>query len=444
MLKRQRNYRAEFEIGEKEGNQRIPRQELIIQPPFTLIGEVDTGIAHTSNRAKLQFINLSADNRDILYIDMWNRSNKYVRLKLYAGYGDNMPLIFKGDVFSCSSYKDGGSTEFITEMVTMTGFDIFRYGYINTTFTKGTKLEDIIKLCANDDKYEHVGYITPDILPLNRDRTFIGQPLDLIRREYSGYSVYVSNDEINILGDRDVVPGEILVFSDATGLLGSPRRGDGLVEWDSVFEPLVKIGQAVALNSSTLEWLNRAYKVVRVVHKFTISPSVCGRANTTITANIAYQDTQFRELKKPVQASYTKPPSKGKWRKPTDKGVITSPFGKRVKPNAKASSDHQGIDIGVNTGTPVYAVASGKVMFANRAELNGKYVTIDHGKIDNKDVSSWYLHHNEWLVAPGQVVSQGQLIAYSGNTGNMQGPHLHFAIKEGNSFVNPTKYIGTY
>lgn len=445
MQKLWRNYRAEFEIGiKKENNERIPQQELIISLPFTLIGEVDTGISHTSNKARLQFINLSPDNRDLLYMDMWNRSNKYIRLNLYAGYGDNLPLIFRGDVFRCSSYKEGGSTEFITEMETCTGFDIFRYGYMNVTFTKGTTLEDIIKYSTNNGEYERVGYITPDILPLNRDRTFIGQPIDLIRREYTGYSVFISNDGINILGDRDVVPGEVLIFSDDTGLLGSPRRGDGLVEWDSVFEPLVKIGQAVILNSSTLSWLNRAYKVLRVVHKFTISTTICGRATTHVTANLAGKEGNFQELKKPVQASYTKPPTKGKWRKPTDTGKITSPFGKRNKPNEKASSDHAGIDIGVNTGTPVYAVASGKVIFAAIKELNGKFVTIDHGKLDNKDVQSWYLHLNKLVVNPGQVVSQGQLIAYSGNTGNSKGPHLHFGIKEGSTWVNPTQYIGTY
>ena len=81
MQKLWRNYRAEFEIGiKKENNERIPQQELIISLPFTLIGEVDTGISHTSNKARLQFINLSPDNRDLLYMDMWNRSNKYIRL----------------------------------------------------------------------------------------------------------------------------------------------------------------------------------------------------------------------------------------------------------------------------------------------------------------------------------------------------------------------------
>lgn len=442
MQKLFRNYRAEFEIGDREGNKYIPRQELTIQLPFTLIGEVDTGISNSSNRARLQFINLSEDNKDLLYMDMWNRSRKYIRLNLYAGYGANMPLIFKGNVFSCSSYKEGGSTEFITEMLTETGGDIFRYGYMNTTYTAGTKLEDIIKYATNGDEYDHVGYITPDILPLKRDRSFIGQTLDLIKREYSGYNVFVSNDEINILGDRDVIPGEILVFNDKTGLLGSPRRGDGLIEWDTVFEPQLKIGQAVALSSSTLTWMNRTYKVLRVVHKFTISPNVCGKATTHVTANLAYQD--FRTLEKPARSSYAPPPTKGKWRKPTNIGRITSPFGKRAKPNEKASSDHAGIDIGVGIGTPVYAVASGKVLFAAIKALNGKFVTIDHGKIDNKDVSSWYLHLDRFVVNPGQTVSEGQIIAYSGNTGNSTGAHLHFGIKEGAAWVNPAKYIGVY
>lgn len=453
MLKRQRNYRAEFEIGERnENNELIPRQELIITPPFTLQFQTNTGINNTaSNTGQFQFINLSEDNKSLLWLDVWNFSKKYIFMRLYAGYGNNMPLIFAGFVYQCISYKDGGSTEFITELVTNNNGMMQDKEYMNVTFSKGTAFSDIIKVVTGNGKYVRAGYITPDIAPLKRDRTYIGQPIDLIQREQSGYDIFISNGEINVLGDRDVIPGEVQVISDESGLLGSPRRSQAWVEADMVFEPGLRAGQAIVLNSSTLPWMNRTYKIIEVKHKGVISPNTCGKLITTITMTIndGADEEGFKELKKEVQASYTAPPSKGKWIKPV-KGYITSAFGKRSQPTKGASTDHQGIDIGCNVGSEVKAVANGKVLFHGLKGGYGYLLTIDHGIIDGKSVISWYAHLSKFIVEKGQQVTQGFIVAQSGGargavgSGTSTGPHLHFGIQEDGVFVNPTKYIGTY
>lgn len=446
MQKLWRNYRAEFEIGERKDGEFIPTDELVITPPFTLQFETNTGINNTaSNTGHFLFFNLSEDNKSLLWLDVWNFSQKYIFLKLYAGYGSNMPLIFAGFVNQCMSYKDGGSTEFITELVTNNNGMMQDRDYMNVTLTKGTQLIDIIKYATSNNKFIRAGYITPDILPIKRDKTFIGQPLDLIKREHGGYDLFIANGEINILGDRDVIPGEIQVISDESGLLGSPRRSNAWVECDMVFEPGLKAGQAIALNSSSLPWLNRAYKIIQVIHKGIISPNVCGKLITTVTMSIytGADEGGFRELKKEIKSSDKPPAKKGVWTKPTLKGIITSFFGKRQQPNAKASKDHKGIDIGVPLNTPVYATANGKVSilgFEGLTKGYGRFIVLEHAN----GLKSWYGHLNKWVVDNGQSVSQGQLIAYSGNSGNSTGPHLHFGIQQGNVWVNPIEYIGTY
>lgn len=451
MQKLWRNYRAEFEIGERttEG-ELIPREELVITPPFTLQLQTNSGINNTaSNTGQFQFINLSEDNKSLLWLDVWNFSNKYIFMRLYAGYGDNMPLIFAGFVNQCISYKDGGSTEFITELVTNNNGMMQDKEYMNVTFTQGTKLQDIIDYATQNNRYIRAGYITPDIAPIKRDKTFIGQPLDLIQREQSGYNVFIANGEINILGDRDVIPGEIQVISDESGLLGSPKRSQAWVECDMVFEPGLRAGQAIALNSSTLPWMNRAYKIIQVQHKGVISPNTCGRLITTVvmTINSGADEEGFRELKKEVKETYKAPEKKGKWSKPTLKGIITSAFGKRTQPKAGASTNHKGIDIGVPLNTPIYAPARGTVQWqgieggsVNSRKGYGIFMTINHGG----GVVSWYGHLSKYVVNKGQKVNTGDLIAYSGNTGNSTGAHLHFGIQEGSNWVNPVEYIGTY
>lgn len=449
MLKQQRNYKAVFEIGERtDESELIPREELIIEPPFTLQLQTDTGINNTaSNTGQFQFINLSETAKSLLWLDIWNFSKKYIFFKLYAGYGENMPLIFAGYVNQCMSYKDGGSTDFITELVTNNNGMMQDKDYMNVTFSKGTKFTDIIKYATQDNKYIRAGYITPDISPLTRDRTFIGQPLDLIQRENSGYNIFIANGEINVLGDRDVLPGEVQVISDNAGLLGSPKRSQAWVECDLIFEPQLRAGQAIALNSTTLPFLNRAYKIIQVRHKGIISPNVSGKLVTSVVLSAFANTEEPRVLEKETPAKYTPPAKKGKWSKPTLRGVITSFFGLRDKPNAKASSNHKGIDIGVAEGTPVLAPANGKVLCTliqggtvAAREGFGRYVVLDHGN----GVTSWYGHLRDWVVQKDQIISAGQIIAHSGNSGNTTGAHLHFGIKEGNNWVNPLDYIGTY
>ena len=110
---------------------------------------------------------------------------------------------------------------------------------------------------------------------------------------------------------------------------------------------------------------------------------------------------------------------------------ISSPFGPRW------GGMHNGIDIAIVTGTPVKAAADGKVIYSG---VNGGYgimVIIDHGN----GVETRYAHHSRNVVKVGDSVHRGQVIAYSGNTGNSTGPHLHFEIRCRNKPVDPMPYL---
>ena len=102
---------------------------------------------------------------------------------------------------------------------------------------------------------------------------------------------------------------------------------------------------------------------------------------------------------------------------------ITSIFGNRTAPTAGASTNHGAIDIGVSY-VPVYAPANGKVIMAQWVSGYGNYIMIDHG-------GGYYTafgHLSQFTVSVGTVVSTGQQIAVSGNTGISTGPHLHYEV----------------
>lgn len=116
---------------------------------------------------------------------------------------------------------------------------------------------------------------------------------------------------------------------------------------------------------------------------------------------------------------------------------ITSGFGERSSPTEGASTNHQGIDIGADSGSSVLAAASGTVVIATYSYSAGNYIMINHGG----GVYTVYMHCSQLLVSEGQSVMQGQTIAKVGSTGYSTGPHLHFGIRANGQYVNPGSYV---
>lgn len=118
-------------------------------------------------------------------------------------------------------------------------------------------------------------------------------------------------------------------------------------------------------------------------------------------------------------------------------GPITDRLGWRTHPVRGTNHYHDGIDVGVSTGTPVAAVARGRVTFADYYGGYGLTVKIDHGD----GLVTLYAHLSEALVEVGQAVSGGEQIALSGNTGASTGPHLHFSVLVNGSPVDPLSWL---
>lgn len=98
--------------------------------------------------------------------------------------------------------------------------------------------------------------------------------------------------------------------------------------------------------------------------------------------------------------------------------LVSSSFGPR------GDGFHRGVDFAAPMGTPVYASLAGTVIRSGYHESWGNYVAIKH----ENGLTSLYAHNNQNLVAVGQIVSQGDIIASMGITGNSTGPHLHFEV----------------
>ncbi|WP_069471297.1 M23 family metallopeptidase [Candidatus Marithrix sp. Canyon 246] len=117
---------------------------------------------------------------------------------------------------------------------------------------------------------------------------------------------------------------------------------------------------------------------------------------------------------------------------PLKQGRVSSKYG------ARGSRKHKGMDIAVNTGTPVFAVEAATVIRSKYVRGYGNLVELRHSDM----YSSRYGHNSKNIVKKGQRVDKGEIIALSGNTGRSTGPHVHFEVRQSGVAINPFKYLG--
>jgi murein DD-endopeptidase MepM/ murein hydrolase activator NlpD len=111
----------------------------------------------------------------------------------------------------------------------------------------------------------------------------------------------------------------------------------------------------------------------------------------------------------------------------------------RVIAGFGANGGNEGINIALPEGTPVKAAEDGTVTYAgSEVKGYGNLVLIKH---DNGYVSA-YAHNGELAIKRGEKVKRGQVIAKSGQTGNVTSPQLHFEIRKGQAPVDPMAYLG--
>jgi murein DD-endopeptidase MepM/ murein hydrolase activator NlpD len=251
---------------------------------------------------------------------------------------------------------------------------------------------------------------------------------DTLESIAKSYNIKVSTvSESNGVSDKDVLKvGQNLSFPSIDGVLYTLKNGDNLwdlaVSYDISVDDItdvnqlpspdkVKLGQQLILPGVTKIKVPEA-AVVKKVAKSTSSSKSVKAASKKATTKTSTSRTSKRVA----------------W---PDRGTITSRFGSRW------GRLHTGIDIAVPTGTSVHAAMSGKVAFSGWKGNYGYLVIIDHGN----GLETYYGHNSKLLVKAGESVSQGEVIAKSGSTGNSTGPHTHFEVRKNGTPVNPLNYL---
>jgi murein hydrolase activator len=118
-------------------------------------------------------------------------------------------------------------------------------------------------------------------------------------------------------------------------------------------------------------------------------------------------------------------------------GRVARQFGNQMNPRFNTMTYNSGIDIAASFGTPITAVAKGKVDYVNWLEGYGKCVIINHGG----GFYTLYAHASEIVVTVGKEVAAGETIGRVGDTGSTIGTALHFEIRKGREALNPLDWF---
>jgi hypothetical protein len=145
-------------------------------------------------------------------------------------------------------------------------------------------------------------------------------------------------------------------------------------------------------------------------------------------------ESEFKE--KVFSASADRPLWQGDFHAPVT-AEATDSFGTRRMFNGKLASVHKGADFRAASGTSVHAGNSGVVVVARPLYFEGNCVVIDHGL----GIYSLYMHFSRIDVKEGQRVKTGDLLGLSGATGRVTGPHLHWAVRWQNAYLDPIKVL---
>ncbi len=118
-------------------------------------------------------------------------------------------------------------------------------------------------------------------------------------------------------------------------------------------------------------------------------------------------------------------------------GTLSSGFGLRSHPTDGVEKFHYGVDIAADEGKKIQCAATGAAVEVGESPDYGNYILVQH----EEDIYTLYAHCQQVLPQVGDKIEAGQVIATVGMSGNATGPHLHFEIRSGSTWLDPADFI---
>lgn len=254
-------------------------ETLIVKLPFTIEIDITRNTLTSANVCQIRIYNLSLKNRNQIRFNASDYGT-FRPIELFAGYTDNPPKIFDGNISQAWSYREG--VNFITQIECYDGGYAFVNGTTAVEFPSGTPQKTVIKTVIKDLPFIDEGVVGNYPDTIGRGNSYSGSTTKILE-ELTGGGFFIDNGKAYALGTNEFIEATngITLVSTATGLLATPILEETIVRFDMIFEPGLNAGHKAVLDSTTEKNFNGAYKITGVKHRGMISESVCGSLITT-------------------------------------------------------------------------------------------------------------------------------------------------------------------
>ena len=268
-----------------------------IDYPFTIEFDIYRSTSGTSNTAYFSIYNLGDEARRELVKDRFTQNdnaNGRQRRAVYffAGYGGNLNVVFGGNLVE--AYTERSGPDIITRIEAQDNLYEIANAISSHTLAKSQKYEEVLDILIKDLGLKK-GAIGNVVSGGTRSRGFVvlNNTYDEIRKLVgSEDEVFVDNGVINILKTNEYIKAFVPLISNETGLLGVPRRNEGTVMIDILFEPALVVGQLVSVISEIDSRFDGEYKIISIQHTGTISGSVDGDRITKLELLIGTEELE--------------------------------------------------------------------------------------------------------------------------------------------------------
>lgn len=275
-MKFQRNYRLTVQADDGE--------LITIESPLTLNFSIERSTMSSINSAQMTVLNLSKKVRSRIFQDRFGNV-QYKRVVLQAGYGKQLSTVFIGNIFQANSFRNGN--DIVTFIDARDGGFDTTGSITSRTVEGGTVKETVSSLIAEFDNVTEgkIGTIEGEF---KKPVVLDGNTFELIKK-YTKGRAFIDLEELNVLGDNEVIEGDVPLLTSANGLLSTPRREDAYLTVETIFEPRIVMGQLLGIKSDIASEFDGQYKVIGVKHQGVISGAVGGECKSTFELLVGSQ-----------------------------------------------------------------------------------------------------------------------------------------------------------
>lgn len=254
--------------------------QIQVRRPFTLEFEIHRNSFSSANVASFRIFNLSKNNRSQIRKDQYTYQDQR-KLQFYAGYGNNLSIAFEGNLTQAWSVREG--VDFITQIECFDGGFAYNNAVTDEQFPATTEQSTIIDSFVSDLSQFGVSKGAVGAYPgqIGRGNAFTGSSTNLLN-EITGGGFFIDNSKAFCLNDNECLQTPVPTINVASGLLGTPILENQFINFDMLFEPGLRIGQLINLQSQSADQFNGTHKIIMIRHRGIISDAVCGNVITSL------------------------------------------------------------------------------------------------------------------------------------------------------------------